>query len=178
MTTLHIKAVTVSFVVILLAAQLFAAQPTARRWAGPNELSEWKRVGYAAGTTPRDAKGIVITVDPNNAPHILRSPMLNIAARGLRGLRIAYTASYVAPGSPVFIVGALDNILDIEQVQGCEITVPVETKGTHVVEADLTISRCWRPDAIIKQIDINVDGAKNAVQPAVVRIHSIELVGP
>lgn len=161
-----------------MAAIYLTAQVHIRKWTGPAELSQWKQVGYAPGSTPRDARGIVITVDPDNTPHVVRSPALNIPARQVRALRITYTSDYGGLRAPVFVVGAITDRRGFENVRGCEIPVPVQVRASHTVEVALAASACWDPNAMIKQIDINVDGSQKRAQGAVVRIHSIELVGP
>ena len=167
----------VAWLIALMSASHLEAQTYSRKWSGPAELSEWKRVGYALGSTPRDARGIAITVDPDNAPHILRSPRLNIPAKQVRALRILYSADYGDLSAPAFVVGAITDRRGIENVRGCGITVPVSVQASHMVEVGFAASACWDPDATIQQIDINVDGSQKRAQPGVVRIHSIEIVG-
>jgi hypothetical protein len=172
------RTVVAGLALTLALTQGGAAQELKRRWAGAAQLGEWRRVGYPEGTTPRDGKGIAITIDPANAPHTLRSPRLDIPARELKALRITYTADYKFAGASTFVVGALDDKRDIENVRGCEIVVPVENRTSHTVEVDLRTSACYQPDSTIVRIDVNVDGSSRQARPGTVRIHAIELVGP
>lgn len=87
-----------------------------------------------------------------------------------------YSSGVGAAGDPIFLVGWIDNLRDIENMEGCGLTIPVKSHALHTIEVDLSSSHCWRNDAVIHEIDINVDGMKGGVRGGTVHIYAIELL--
>lgn len=147
----------IAAVVLMCSLAAEQTQKVLASWSTPEALTAWKEVGRPAGTVPRDASGLVLTIDPVDAPNVIRSPRMKIPAVAFGKLRLTYLASVITP-TPEFLIGWGDNVHHSDAMIGCGIVVPITIGQLATVEVDLATSPCWKLDATIEEIDINLDG--------------------
>lgn len=170
-----VRSCIVTIAIAFTCGVLVAQEGPPSEWNGPVALAQWKPVGRPAGSAPRDAAGLVLAVNPADGPNTLRSPRLNVAARSVYGVRITYIAQLASSAPPEFLVGWLDNIHHIDDMERCAIVVPVKIGQTDTITVDFRTSSCWRSDALLNQIDLNFDGRRGDPH-GTVYVRAIELL--